>query len=251
MFQQHYTPNGRVQDDLTKVGLLFCDESEVTHEVFTLVGIDQEFEIPPHAPAHEVKGRVRWFPRDGELLAIMPHMHLRGKSFRFVARSGGNDERVILHVPRYDFNWQHVYELSEALPLGTVDELDFSVTFDNSASNPFNPNPSEYVTWGDQTWEEMAVAFFEVSQPRNARSPSSNVSPPDRRADEELNERVESFVTEFFARFDQNGDGWIERSEPPLSFRRFAFDRFDQDGDSRLSKEEIGNSARERMQSGR
>ena len=88
VFQQHYTPNGQAQEDLTRVGLLFGDAAEITHEVFTLVGIDQEFEIPPYAPAFTVDGQVRWFPPRGELLAIMPHMHLRGKSFRFWATDG-------------------------------------------------------------------------------------------------------------------------------------------------------------------
>ena len=52
VFQQHYTPNGTEQTDITKLGLTFGNEEEITHEVYTLVGIDQEFEIPPQTSRH-------------------------------------------------------------------------------------------------------------------------------------------------------------------------------------------------------
>ena len=165
VFQMHYTPNGKAQFDQTKIGLNFIDEASVTHEVFTLAGIDQEFEIPPNVAEHAVDASVSWLPKEGMLLAAMPHMHLRGKSFQVRTRSG-DSESIQLDVPHYDFNWQHTYEWSEPIPLRDIDRLSFTATFDNSVANPFNPNPNEYVMWGDQTWEEMAVAFFEVARPR-------------------------------------------------------------------------------------
>jgi hypothetical protein len=164
VFQMHYTPNGKVEQDLTRLGLVFADPNEVTHEVISLGGIQQEFEIPPRTPHHVVDGRIGWFPRDGQLLSIMPHMHLRGKAFEFRIERGNLSETV-LKVPAYDFNWQHNYELTTPLPLNDVDELSFSAIFDNSSDNPFNPDPSELVTWGDQTWQEMAVTFISVARP--------------------------------------------------------------------------------------
>ncbi|MFM7977318.1 MAG: alkyl hydroperoxide reductase, partial [Pirellula sp.] len=166
VFQMHYTPNGRPTSDLSKIGLRFVDEPTVTHEVFTVVGIDQDFEIPPGANNHSVTARVPRFPKDGELLAVSPHMHVRGKAFELRARRGQATD-ILLNVPHYDFNWQHTYEWTDRIPLADVDGLEFTATFDNSDANPTNPAPGEYVMWGDQTWEEMAVAFFEVSRPRN------------------------------------------------------------------------------------
>jgi hypothetical protein len=234
VFQQHYTPNGKTQEDVTRVGLLFGEPDDVTHEVLTLVGLDQEFEIPARTAAYSVEGEFPWFPADGELLAIMPHMHLRGKSFRLLRQLQGRDD-LILDVPHYDFNWQHVYQLREPMKLSEVDALKFSVVFDNSSENPFNPDPDQRVTWGDQTWEEMAVAFVEVSEPRTSRPQMPNDEPmsvAEQRA-------VERLLNEFFERFDENQDGIVERLETPLSFRSFGFRRYDLNGDERLTPDEV------------
>ena len=82
VFQMHYTPNGTEQDDTTQIGMLFTSESQVTHEAFTLVGIDQEFEIPPHAADHPVAGNVGWLPKRAELLAIIPQYAQLRKAFQ-------------------------------------------------------------------------------------------------------------------------------------------------------------------------
>jgi peroxiredoxin len=238
VFQMHYTPNGSEQSDLSRVGLVFGDESEITHEVYSQIGLEQEFEIPPHAANYTVSASPRRLPDRGTLLAVAPHMHLRGKSFRLVSRQD-NAECVLLDVPRYDFNWQHVYEFAEPLPLESVGKLEFFATFDNSESNPVNPDPTQHVTWGDQTWEEMAVAFFEIAVPRkNARNaepaPAAAAAETDRRSD-----RVQRFTTEFFSRFDANSNGQIHRSELPLSMERFGFWSWDYDGDGSLTSTEV------------
>ena len=248
VFQMHYTPNGDIQEDLSKVGLVFMNEAEVTDELLTLVGIEQEFEIPPHDGHVEVEASVGWFPRDGKLLAISPHMHVRGKSF-LVSNRHGNEYQLLLDVPRYDFNWQHVYQLEDPLPLNEVDDLHFVATFDNSSANPTNPDPTEFVTWGDQTWEEMAVAFYEVSQPRNRPGPSPLERTSAGNADQlrRLANRTEAFLADFFDRFDQDKDGQVHRDETPIGFRRFGFRQFDADGDRILTEKEVRDHAQTRF----
>jgi peroxiredoxin len=251
VFQMHYTPNGAEQQDLTQVGMTFIPEPQVTHELFTLLGIDQEFEIPPNAPDHPVHVNVGWFPRQAELLAIIPHMHVRGKSFQAAVRKGGKIE-LLLDVPRYDFNWQHVYEFSKPLKLDSIEKLEFTARFDNSRANPANPDPTQTVTWGDQTWEEMAIAFFELSEPRNSAS-----EPEPRRSKQKLivksgseksdQQSAEAFTTDFFERFDRNRDGVVEAHETPLGFRKFAFYQFDKNHDGKLSREEILSAAESRQ----
>jgi hypothetical protein len=69
-------------------------------------------------------------------------------------------KETVLHVPRYDFNWQLVYQTSVHVPKGT--RLRVDAHFDNSANNPANPNPNRTVYYGEMTWEEMMYAFFGV-----------------------------------------------------------------------------------------
>lgn len=250
VFQMHYTPNGSEQDDLTQVGMTFMPESEVTHEVFTLLGIDQEFEIPPNTPDFPVQVNVGWFPKRAELLAIVPHMHVRGKSFQAMIRQGDKTE-ILLDVPRYDFNWQHVYELSKPIRLETIDKLEFTARFDNSRKNPANPDPTQTVYWGDQTWEEMAVGFFEVAEPRDAKfeaEPQRNKQKLIMKtaADTQEHSSDEKFVDDFFKRFDKNHDGVVTAEETPLAFRSFGFGKFDADNDKKLSRDEIEAAAKRR-----
>jgi hypothetical protein len=247
VFQMHYTPTGTPKEDLTKIGLIFADAEEVTHEVVTIVGIDQEFEIPPHAPQHQVNFRVNYVPQVGGLLAIIPHMHVRGRSFQ--VRSGASDDaEILLDVPNYDFNWQHAYELVEPLPLSTISGLHCTVTFDNSADNPTNPDPTQWVTWGDQTWEEMAVAFFAISEPRDTTGSAPVVR---RRATVEKQSydevKVKAFVDEFLKRHDKNRDGVVGRHEVPRSIRTFYFHHWDIDGDGQIRRNELQDRARLRF----
>ncbi|MCA9009675.1 MAG: redoxin domain-containing protein [Planctomycetaceae bacterium] len=249
VFQMHYTATGSPQADTTKVGIIFGKREEITHQVITLVGIDQEFEIPPYAQNHEVQGKVRWLPKDGRLLGVAPHMHVRGKSFELIADHDGQSE-TLLQVPHYDFNWQHSYVFNEPLDLNRIDGLRFKAAFDNSAANPFNPDPSQWVAWGDQTWEEMAVAFLEVAEPLNNSShPDSprhagESSTSDVTGDREL--RIQKFIDKFFADLDANDDGVVARSEAPIAVRN-SFSRFDHDGNNLVTREEIRTVAERRI----
>ena len=242
VFQMHYTPNGVEQSDVTKVGLLFGEDSEITHEVYSEIGIDQEFEIPPHAADFAVHVQPRRMPKNGKLLAVAPHMHLRGKSFRLFSRQD-DEQSILLDVPHYDFNWQHVYTFAEPLPLESLGKLEFVTKFDNSEANPFNPDPAEHVTWGDQTWEEMAIAFFEISVPRNEQVARRDEPKPDPAAEQRRRDEIEQFVTRFFERFDRNGDGEIDRDEVPYALDRFGYRELDEDGDNRLSRAEVERAA--------
>ncbi len=253
VFQMHYTPSGKPEEDLTQLGLVLMDAEKVTHEVIALGGIEQEFEIPPGAENHKVDGRIRWFPKNGLLLSIMPHMHLRGKGFEFRAESGDRSE-ILLQVPAYDFNWQHNYELSSPLPLNEIDELSFSAVFDNSSHNPFNPDPSELVTWGDQTWQEMAVTFISVAQPRgeSEEAPTHELSEDDRQrlAERQASRerKAKAFADRYIERLDHNGDGSLTSNELPHSVRLFSYWQLDLNGDGRIVHDEIYRQALQRLE---
>ncbi|MCC6510338.1 MAG: redoxin domain-containing protein [Pirellulaceae bacterium] len=237
VFQMHYTPNGTPQTDQTKVGMLFVEPDQVKHEVITMMAINQEFEIPPQVADHPVTAKLKRLPKGGQLLAVSPHMHVRGRSFQLLMKQAGQ-EQTLLDVPRYDFNWQHTYELAEPLALDTIESLEFIARFDNSTGNPVNPNPNTLVTWGDQTWEEMAVAFFEVSQPlvnasEELSASTSKETPADRDA------QAAKFADEFLAKLDLNRDGFVHYDEAPLSIQRYSFGRFDHNQDRKIDRQEL------------
>jgi thiol-disulfide isomerase/thioredoxin len=254
VFQMHYTPNGQVQADTTQIGMTFMDANEVTHEVFTMIGIDQEFEIPAGESNHVVKSSVNRLPQDGVLLAVSPHMHLRGKSFEMVAVAGrhsaSEDRSTLLKVPQYDFNWQHTYELAEPLRFSELKSLELTTTFDNSKNNPFNPDPEQYVVWGEQTWEEMSVAFLEVAKPLEqgtAPSPPANPSVTVQTVSNIVNEptagQVE-YAENFLKKFDVNHDGTVIVAEVPRIVKDYSFNRIDQDGDGSITRDELIAAAR-------
>lgn len=237
VFQMHYTPTGTPTSDLSRIGLITIPAAEVTHEVLTLAALEQDFEIPPGAAAHEVRAELERWPAGSTLLAVSPHMHLRGRAFRVeVVRADGRE--VLLDVPRYDFNWQHTYELSAPLPLDGVERVEIVAVFDNSAGNPVNPAPGETVMWGDQTWEEMALAFFEVAAPRTATGRERR-----RREERPATAAAERRAEEFFARFDGDRDGVVTRLESARIIRDFAFAALDTDGDGTITRAEMVEAA--------
>lgn len=162
VFQMHYTANGKsAAKDRSKVGFVFAKEPP-THRVLTLAATENKFTIPPGADNHKVDGAIT-LHRDSELVSLLPHMHLRGRAMEVRAVYPTGETEKLLWVPRYDFNWQLWYQLPEAkkLPAGT--RIEASGYFDNSANNKANPDPAVAVRYGDQSWEEMMFAFFDIA----------------------------------------------------------------------------------------
>jgi hypothetical protein len=158
VLQMHYTTNGKEALDRTEVGLIFAKQPPVKAAAGGLV-INPRFVIPANDGNYEVRG-LNVLAQDTVLTSMTPHMHVRGKDMTYIAHYPDGRDETLLSVPKYDFNWQITYELSEPklLPKGT--KLEVIAHFDNSANNKFNPDPTQSVRWGDQTWEEMMIGFF-------------------------------------------------------------------------------------------
>ena len=169
LFQIHYTPNGIAQEDVTRIGLRFAKETP-EREVFTAGAMAIQLDIPP-GEANYVTRAALPVPWDVRVLTFMPHMHVRGTSFRYGWWKLGQEEKVLCDVPKYDFNWQTPYRLTEpvAIPKGSL--LRCVATFDNSAANPYNPDPTARVTWGDQTWDEMMIGYLDYVRDDDGGNP--------------------------------------------------------------------------------
>ncbi|MCA9174060.1 MAG: redoxin domain-containing protein [Planctomycetales bacterium] len=169
VFQMHYTPNGTKQTDRSSIGLRFIEASAVKHRVATHKAINTRFRIPPHAANHKETTRPYTFGSAGYLVSMFPHMHLRGKSFTYVAHfPDGRPDQTLLHVPRYDFNWQNGYLLKEPMLMPKGTQIVCDAVFDNSEDNLANPDPKQTVSWGDQTDEEMMIGYFDIYDAEDA-----------------------------------------------------------------------------------
>ena len=232
VFQIHYTPNGTATTDLSKVGFLFADPKTITHEVQTTSSVQPDFHIPPNEGNYLVSAMQPEELPNCDLLAMSPHMHVRGKSFRYTAVYPDGNREVLLDIPKYDFNWQTEYRLSEnkKMPIGT--RIFCEAAFDNSTNNLSNPNPNATVHWGDQTYEEMMIGYFHVSIPID---PSIGKAPEMKKA---KMARPTPSAAQVFAMLDADKDGKVLRAEVPKQLQPM-FDKLDSNADGVLEKSEL------------
>jgi hypothetical protein len=175
VFQMHYTTNGKSVEDQSRVGLIFSKQPPA-QRVLTLQLTNDHFVIPPGVDNFRVEARGT-LPNDATLLSFFPHMHLRGKRFEYDlvkhapagraqgtagGRASESQIETLLRV-NYHFHWQMSYRLAEPRLLKAGTELQAVAWYDNSASNPHNPDPTTAVRWGEQTYDEMMIGFFDVA----------------------------------------------------------------------------------------
>jgi peroxiredoxin/mono/diheme cytochrome c family protein len=232
VFQVHYTPIGSEQLDRSQLGLVFADPDKLTHEVTTTSAVQPLLRIPPHAANYKATATTRNSVESGLLLSMMPHMHLRGKSFRYEALLPDGTSEILLDIPHYDFNWQTSYRLAEPreFPAGT--RIHCTAHYDNSEDNLNNPDPGKEVRWGDQTWEEMMIGYFDLAVAKDAsRAPAVGGLLP-------RNIPVRVRAAQLIKRYDKNGDQIVERGEVPAALTR-VFGRLDQNADGKLDLDEL------------
>lgn len=171
IFQMHYTPNGKQSKDRSKVGLILAKKPP-EREALTVGIANPGFLIPAGADNYPVHSEQK-FKNQVRLLAFMPHMHVRGKSFKYTLEVPGQKPELMLSVPAFDFGWQSYYTLAQPRMLepGTVIKCD--ATFDNSDNNPANPDPKAQVRWGEQTWEEMMIGYIDIDFPVKPQPPKN------------------------------------------------------------------------------
>jgi len=174
-FELHYTPIGQERYDRSAVGLIFSHEAP-KHEAIMKTISQRNLRIPPGAKNHPE--RASWtLPFDAHLFSLAPHMHFRGADFTYTATYPDGRSEVLLFVPRYDFNWQCAYRPIEPKPMPKGTRIDCLAHFDNSAENHANPDPSVYVTWGENTIDEMMIGYTElfIDSPLDVSAPPVRV----------------------------------------------------------------------------
>jgi mono/diheme cytochrome c family protein len=153
IFQVHYTANGTATKDLSRMGLVFAKEAP-RQEIMSSQFMNPQLILPAGAANQRVDSAIE-FTSDAKIWALIPHTHLRGKSWEYRLTYPDGRSEVVLAVPKYDFNWQTYYHYTKPLAVPKGSRLEAIAHYDNSAGNKANPDPSVTVRWGEQTWEEM------------------------------------------------------------------------------------------------
>jgi peroxiredoxin len=217
LFQMHYTPTGKAITDRTRIGLRFAKKPP-EKIVRTLPVANRRIRIPANESSH-VETASRYIQAGTVVRAFMPHMHLRGKAFKYELLNKNGERETLLEVPHYDFNWQLRYELKEPRLLPEGSRIEVTGTFDNSSKNPANPDPSRTVLWGDQSDEEMLIGYVECEFDADESTKESN---PDGGGD-------------MFVKLDKNKDGFLTKDE---FTRPSLFPIFDTNKDEKVTRAE-------------
>jgi hypothetical protein len=156
--QIHFVTTGKVEKMRVSVGLRYA-RGQVEQQLRHVRLVNTRFAIPPGAPAHPVSdGWV--LDHDAVGVGLFTHMHVRGKAMTFRAHRPDGKSETLLMIPNYSFDWQQAYRWEPGKmrwPRGT--RLECVALYDNSAFNPYNPDPQATVRDGPQTYHEMMNGF--------------------------------------------------------------------------------------------
>ncbi|MDA0350496.1 MAG: redoxin domain-containing protein [Verrucomicrobia bacterium] len=157
----HYTTSGEEETDLTEMAIYLADgPQERIGE--TRSAINSDLDIPPgEKDARHVATYA--FKKPATIYGLFPHMHFRGTWMRYELLTPDGKKKTLLHVPRYDFQWQLSYYPKEPIRVPAGSWLLVTGAFDNSVKNPNNPDPTRRVVFGEQSWDEMFIGFFEAA----------------------------------------------------------------------------------------
>jgi peroxiredoxin len=205
-FEMHYTPNGTTVTDRSSVGITFADKPP-RYELLINDFANMAIELPPHDPHYRAEAAFR-LRADARILAFTPHMHWRGKDYLYEVIYPDGKRQTLLSVPRWDFNWQNVYRFQEPLKLPKGATLHAVAHWDNSVNNPLNPDPSQTVRFGLQSWEEMMVGFVAYVWERPETAAELAKNPP-------------SMSELFFDRLDVNADNFLTPNEIPSRLKPY------------------------------
>lgn len=159
--EMHYTTCGTEEVDQSEIALYLAD-GPAERVAETRQAINLDLNIPPGESEAFHSARYH-FDKPATVYGLFPHMHFRGKWMKYELLQPNGRRETLLHVPRYDFQWQFSYYLERPRRVPAGSWLVVTGAFDNSADNPANPDPNKRVVFGEQSWDEMFIGFFEAA----------------------------------------------------------------------------------------
>jgi hypothetical protein len=176
--QIHYTALAGISaTDRTSVGLYFA-RPPVRKRLLIVPMINTSFLIPAGAADYEVTASIPFLPFGVHLYSITPHMHLLGRKMTVRATLPDGRQQCLVDIPDWDFHWQRSYDFKSPIALPAGSRVDLSARYDNSSGNPQNPNsPPRDVRWGENTTDEMCIAFLAATLDSENLTASSALAP--------------------------------------------------------------------------
>ncbi|MFG0263051.1 MAG: alkyl hydroperoxide reductase, partial [Novipirellula sp. JB048] len=238
IFQVHYTPIGMEQEDQSQLGICFADPDSITHQIVTTSALQTKLKIPPGEANYKTSATSPRFPAEATLLSMSPHMHVRGKSFRYELETETGERTMLLDIPHYDFNWQSTYVLRDPLPVPAGSRVVCTATYDNSEANLNNPDPTATVRWGDQTWDEMMIGYYHYAVPFRGQPRKSNNKNTSTQREKNAALIRSTVRLKKFEQLDRDGDGKLIRGDTPKQLHP-VFDELDANRDGILTRHEV------------
>ena len=238
VMQTHFHPSGRVEKEQGKIGLYFADKRPsqlmVPIQVPAMFGVGAGLKIPAGEKNHVLKESFT-IPVDVELVSVGAHAHYVCREVRMTAKLPGGETRRVLQIDDWDLDWQDRYYFREQvrLPAGTV--LTSELIYDNSDSNPENPNqPPVDIRWGRESGDEMGSVTLHVVAVRE--SERSELESALRKYF--LQSITQGDIVAMLMQLDTNRDGGLQKSEvPPRLASRFRW--LDRNQDGKLVSDEL------------
>ncbi|HEX5323402.1 MAG TPA: hypothetical protein VFW40_06415 [Capsulimonadaceae bacterium] len=231
VLQVHYHKDGKPEDDLTRIGLYFAKGS-VDKQLDIAAAIDPLIRIPAGDNSYAANATLPVLTNI-TVLGVMPHMHLLGHDMTVTASLPDGAKQTLVHVPDWDFNWQTIYMYKHPLHLPKGASIDLVAHYDNSEGNARNPNiPPKLVTWGEQTTDEMCIAFvfFTVDAEHLTKGDPVKMAP-------ELERHT--LLVQFILRFDKDGDGKLNQDELAAMLTYFRGQSSSQTGGAGIDQEQV------------
>lgn len=162
VLQIHYHPSGKEETDLSEVGIYYV-KKPARRPLGGFAVENWQIDIEPNTREYRRTAEYT-LPVDTTFVGVGPHMHLLGREMKCWAVLKDGTQKPLIHIPRWNFNWQDEYFYRKEFKLLKGTKLFLEATFDNSEDNPFNPNrPPKKITWGEGTRDEMCMCVFEVT----------------------------------------------------------------------------------------